>query len=198
VAAAIVVVLGVGIRLAIGGAGVGERSAVVMSLLLTLAAWLAARLLGGVRVALIVACVATALLDIAALPRHDPPPYDDLQAFYSTDQVFSARLVVPGGGASDVQVLAQPVFSGNQPRFGLAGDVNGAAYQWRCTFAHGIQRIALPITAVRGGSADVRLHLTGTPARDGDYLIVYASSRLGGFVVSIGMPDPGATRCTQE
>jgi hypothetical protein len=42
----------------------------------------------------------------------------------------------------------------------------------------------------------VQLHLTGSPSRDGDYLIVYASSRQGGYLISPGSPDPNATRCS--
>jgi hypothetical protein len=45
----------------------------------------------------------------------------------------------------------------------------------------------------------VRLHLTGSPSRDGDYLVVYASSRLGGFDIAL-QPQSGldgsVIRCT--
>jgi hypothetical protein len=196
VGAAVVVLAGIAVRLVVGGVGVGERSAVVMSVLLTLAAWLAALLLRGPRVALLVALAATALLDVAALPPRDTAPYDDLQAFYRTDQVLSATLPVSRSGSA-LNLLVQPVFAGAQPRFGLAGEVNGTAYRWSCAFAHGIQTVALPVT-VQGDTADVRLQLTGAPARDGDYLIVYMSSRLGGYVISLGSPQAGATRCTEE
>ena len=166
-----------------------------MSLLLTLGAWLAARVLGGPRVALLVTLLATALLDLAALPPRDPPPYDDLEAFYRTDQVLSASVPASGRQADALNVLVQPVFSGAQPTFGLAGEVNGTAYQWTCAFAHGIQNVALPVS-VQGSSAEIRLHLTGAPSREGDYLIVYASSKLGGFVISLGPPDARATNCS--
>ena len=188
--------LGVGLRLAIGGAGVGERSAVVLLVLLAGGVWLVARLVARPRVALLAVLAATAMFDLAALPPRDQPAYDDLQAFYATDQVLSATLSVPAGNtATQLSLLVQPEFTGAQPRFGLAGEVNRAAYQWTCPFTHGIQTISLPIAA-QGPQIDLQLHLTGAPARDGDYLIVYASSRQGGFLISLGPSDPSATRCS--
>ena len=189
-----VLVLGAVVRLAMRGAGVGERSALVMMLLLVGCTWLAARYVAGPRVALFAAVVATVLFDVAALAPRDQPVYDDLQAFYSTDQVLSANAPIASGGATAINVLVQPVFGGAQPRFGLAGDVNGTAYQWTCQFTHGIQTIALPVAA-EGTVADLSLHLTGSPSRDGDYLIVYASSRQGGFIVSARPADQSATHC---
>jgi hypothetical protein len=195
VAALAVVVIGIGARLIIGGPGIGERSAVVMMVLLAGCAWLAALVVAGRRVALVVVLVATLLFDVAALPLHDQPAYDDLQAFYATDQVLSATIPVTPGGASAINLLVQPVFTGPQPRFGLAGDVNGTAYQWTCPFAHGIQTLVLP-ASVSGNQAEVNLRLTGSPSHDGDYLIAYISSRLGGFVVSSGSAGPSATHCS--
>jgi hypothetical protein len=117
--------------------------------------------------------------------------------------VLSAQLPVPGAADdTDITLLVQPVFSGAQARFGLAGDVNGTSLQWSCPFQHGIQRLALgvPSEVVRGQpTADVRLHLSGTPERESDYLVVYTSSRLGGFVISLdpaGSPSANVTRCS--
>jgi hypothetical protein len=196
VASALVVLAGVAIRLGVGGAGIGERSAVVMSLLLIIPAWLAARLLSGPRTALLVVLVISGLLDLAALPPRNPPPYDDLQAFYRTDQVLSAHVPVPPGGASTLTLLAQPVFSGTQPQFGLGGEINGLSATWTCPFTRGVHWLALPVALSGVAQANVQLHLTGSPGRDGDYLIVYASSQQGGFLISLGPPDPSATRCS--
>jgi hypothetical protein len=192
----IVIVAGLGLRLAIGGTGIGARSAVVMSLLLLIATWLAARLLSGPRTALLGVLALSVLLDIGAFPPRNPPPYDDLQAFYRTDQILPAELAVPATGATTLSLLVQPVFSGAHPQFGLAGQIEGSAVQWNCAFAHGIQWLALPVRLTGTGQADVRLNLTGSPSRDGDYLIVYASSQKGGFLISLGSPDPNATLCS--
>ena len=200
-AAAGVVLLGLIVRLAVGGSGVGQRSAMVMTVLLAVAAWLAARMLSGRRAALAVCIVFVAVLDIAALPARDTAEYDDLQAFYRTDQAISATPAVPAGSDLAVAMLAQPVFSGSQPQFALAGDVNGTSLSWACPFQHGIQRLALPVpaSALSQGSANVQLRLTGSPSRDGDYLVAYASSRMGGFDIAVqpvaGL-DANVTRCT--
>jgi hypothetical protein len=191
-----VVAAGLALHLAIGGTGVGVRSALVMSLLLLIPTWLAARLLSGPRTALFAVLALSALLDVGAFPPRNPPVYDDLQAFYRTDQVLRAQLPIPPTGASTLSLLVQPVFNGAQPQFGLAGQIDGSAVQWNCAFAHGIQWLALPVRLSAKGEANVQLRLTGSPSRDGDYLIVYASSRQGGFLVSLGSPDPSATRCS--
>jgi hypothetical protein len=125
------------------------------------------------------------------------PKYDDLQAFYRTDQVLQTQVAVPAADAV-MSVMAQPVFAGDQPTFGLSGEVNGESLQWNCNFRRGIQRIALPLPRQNLGTAEVKLHLTGTPSRDGDYLIVYASSLRGGFLVSLDPAsslDSSANRC---
>jgi hypothetical protein len=205
-AAVAVLVVGLGLRLALGGGGVGDRSAVVMSVLLVVAAWLAAWLLSGPRAALLVSLVLVALLDLGALPSRNAVPYDDLEAFYRTDQVLSAQPAVPRGAdpaGVAITLQAQPYFAAAQPRFGLAGEVNGTPLQWTCTFPRGIQQIALPLpvglaSADPAGTADVRLHLTGAPDHTSEYLVVYASSRQGGFVISlepIGALDASVTRC---
>ena len=97
-------------------------------------------------------------------------------------------------------LLVEPVFPAGaaQPRFGLAGEVGGAALAWDCAFQRGLQHLALPVPPV-SGSLDVRLHLTGSPTRETDYLLVYASAPRGGFLVSlVGAADvaPGTTVCT--
>jgi hypothetical protein len=203
----VVLVIGLGLRLVLGGGGVGDRSAVVMSVLLAVAGWLAAWLLAGPRAALVVGLVLVALLDLAALPARNASDYDDLEAFYRTDQTLSAQLAVPGGGDQGgglaITLLAQPYFAGAQPRFGLAGEVNRTPLQWTCDFPRGIQRIALPLpvgvaASESNDTADVRLHLTGVPDHNGEYLVVYSSSRQGGFVISlepIGAQNTSETRC---
>lgn len=202
-AAALILVVGLVLRLVLGGGGVGDRSAIVMTVLLAASAWLAVQLLAGPRVALFVTLALVVILDLAALPARRSVEYDDLQAFYSTDQTFAAQLAVPPGSAGQdlaISLLAQPVFNGAQAQFGLAGDVDGTAMQWTCQFQHGVQRIALPLSTIAlNGTADVRLHLSGAPNRESEYLVVYASSRLGGFMVSLqrqAMLDSGVTRCS--
>jgi len=180
---------GVGLRVLFGGGGVGDRSAVVMSVLLCVGVWVAARLLGGPRAAFLATLALVALLDLAALPQRNTPEYDDLQAFYRTDQVLSSRVPVPVGsdGEAVLTVLAQPTFTGSEPRFGIAGSINGTPLSWSCAFARGIQTLALPLPAgvVRPGeTADVQLHLSGSTSRESDYLVVYASSQRPGFLVS--------------
>jgi hypothetical protein len=47
----------------------------------------------------------------------------------------------------------------------------------------------------------VRLHLTGAPARESDYLLVYASSARGGVLVSLVAAedvDQAATICALQ
>jgi hypothetical protein len=176
----------------------------VMAVLLSVGVWAAARLLGGPRVAFFATVCVVALLDVAALPQRSPPAYDDLQAFYRTDQVLATRASGPPGvdSGAALTVLAQPAFGGAQPQFGLAGSVNGTPLSWGCVFGRGIQTLALPLPGglVRSGQdADVQLHLTGTPTREGDYLVVYASSQRGGYLVSL-VPTSGldatVTRCS--
>ncbi|HEX8967317.1 MAG TPA: hypothetical protein VF937_05515, partial [Chloroflexota bacterium] len=114
---------------------------------------------------------------------------------------------VPAGqGALALRLLVRPVFDAAQPRFGLAADVNGTALNWTCAFVRGeIQPVALPIPleALRGTAlADVSLRLSGSPSRETDYLLVYASSRQGGVLVSLeplagSAPlEQPATQCT--
>jgi hypothetical protein len=57
----------------------------------------------------------------------------------------------------------------------------------------------VPARALSGAeSIDVRLHLTGSPSRESDYLLAYASARRGGFLVSLldgSALDGSATIC---
>lgn len=204
-AAAGALAVGLGARLAIGGAGVGDRSAVVMATLLSIGVWLAARLLGGPKTAFLVTAGLLTLLDLAALPPRDAPIYDDLEAVYRTDQVLSARLA-PATGAlqssTALTLLVQPIYAGAQPTFGLAGEIDGTTLSWRCQFEHGMQQLALPLpppVLTNGTNAlDVKLHLSGAPDRETDYLLVYASSRRGGLLISLddaGSLGPSLTRC---
>jgi hypothetical protein len=198
-----VLAVGLGVRALLGGAGVGDRSAMVMSVLLSVGAWVAARVLAGPRVAFCVTLVVVALLDVAALPQRDPPAYDDLQAFYRTDQMLATQVAVPAsvGGDAALTLVAQPTFAGSQPRFGLSGTVNGVALSWTCAFERRIQTLGLPLpagTLQPGQPADVQLHLTGEPSREREYLVAYASSQRGGFLIS-AVPaaglDASMTRC---
>jgi hypothetical protein len=201
-----VLVLGLGVRLAIGGSGVGDRSALVMVCLFSVGAWLTARVLSGTRVACFVTLAVVALLDLAALPARNPAEYDGVQAFDRTDQVLATQVPVPAGFGSGgtLMLLVQPVFAGAQPSFELAGQVNGTPLSWRCAWERRIARVALPVpaaVAVGGASADVRLYLRGAPGRETDYVLVYTSSRRGGFVLSLEGPgadaaDSEATHCT--
>jgi hypothetical protein len=195
-----VVVLGLLVRFFVGGARVGDLSAMVMTVLLAIATWLAARLLAGPRAALTATLVLVVLLDLAAFAPRTPPEYDDLEAFYRTDQSLTARLSAPADGPLAITLLARPVFAGAQAQFGLAGEVNGTSVAWTCPFQRGIQRLAMPLPAeTASGTADIRLHLTGSPNHDSEYLVAYASSKLGGFVVGlqpIASLDQSVIRCT--
>jgi hypothetical protein len=202
-ASAAVLVVGLGLRLALGGAGLGDRSALVMATLLTVCAWLAARLVGGARTAFLVGLGLMAVLDLAALPPRGAPEYDEVQAWYRTDQVVSAQVVPSSTNASSLRVMAQPVFDAGQPRFGLAGEVNGVSVSWTCRFARESRHLVLPIPREAlggsGSSVDVRLHLTGSPTRESDYLILYLSSRRGGPLITLdgdAAADQTATTCS--
>ncbi len=199
-----VLLLAVGLRLTLHGGGVGERSAAVMMVLLGLSTWAAAVVLATPRTAFLVTLGLVALLDVAALPARTVTEYDDRQAFYQTDQVLAARVSISPATQTRpaLTLLVEPLFSGAQPQFGLAGDVGGTLLAWDCAFRRGLQRLALPIpisTIDNAAALDVRLHLTGSPTRESDYLLVYASSARGGFLVSMsGAADlaQGGTLCT--
>jgi hypothetical protein len=101
-------------------------------------------------------------------------------------------------------LLVEPVFPASeaQPAFGLAGDVGGSTLTWECAFRHGQQVLALPVVppaAINAGTLHVSLHLTGSPSRETDYLLAYASAPHGGLLVSLvdaAAVAPGATTCT--
>jgi hypothetical protein len=100
-------------------------------------------------------------------------------------------------------LVVEPVSTGSgQPAIGVAGDVGNATLAWSCPFQRGMQRLALPVPsdAIAGqGELDVRLHLTGSPSREGDFLLAYASSRKRGFLVSMVSAadlEQNATTCT--
>jgi hypothetical protein len=203
--AAAVLVVGIGLRLALGGGGVGDSSAIVMTTLLAGGAWVATLLVGTPRAAFLVTLGLVALLDLAALPVRNAPEYDARDAFFQTDQVIAAQApIAPGRAEPTLVLLVEPVFpsAATQPSFGLAGDVGSTALAWDCAFQRGLQQLALPlpeVAVVGSESVAVRLHLTGSPARQTDYLLVYASAVRGGFLASVvGGAElaPTATRCT--
>ena len=202
IAAGVLVLVGLALRLILGGAAVGEVSASVMSALLAAGGWTAARLLGGPRLALALTAVLMAFLDLAALPARHPPPYDGLEAIFSTDQRLTTRLTVTADTGSVITLVARPVFSGAQPNFALSGTVNGASVAWDCAFGHQAQHLALPLPPGGpgpGASADVSLRLSGSPSRESDYLIVYSSSKQGGPLVALepsANVDEHATLCS--
>jgi hypothetical protein len=192
-AAAGVLVVGMGVRLALGAGGTGDRSAVIMAAMLITGAWLTAMLVGTPRLAFGVTLGLVALFDLAALPSRSEPAYDSREAFFRTDQSFSAQVSAPPTGAPNAMLLTlpvEPVFpvSASQPKFGLAGEVGGASLEWDCTFSRGLQTVALPVppsALASAGPVDVRLHLTGAPSRETDYLLAYASAAHGGFLMSV-------------
>ena len=98
-------IVGLGARLALGGTGAGDRSALVMATLLTLGAWLAARLIGGPRTAFLVSLGLVVLFDVAALPPRGVTEYDGVEAWYRTDQVVAAQLARPTTGAANLTLL---------------------------------------------------------------------------------------------
>jgi hypothetical protein len=206
IGAAAVWVVGVLVRLALGGAGTGDVSAGLMAALLGLGVWLTAMLLGRPRTAFALVLGLVVLLDLAALPPRFEPDYDSREAFYRADQVLSAHVGFDPSGVQTsplLSLLVEPVFpaSAPQPRFGLAGEVGGVSIAWSCTFRRGLQQLALPVppAALSGRqTVDVRLHLTGSPSRESDYLLAYASANRGGFLVSLldaSALDGRATTC---
>jgi hypothetical protein len=199
--AAAALLLGLGLRLAFGAGGIGDVSAMVMACLVAIGVWLAAVLAASFRAAFFCVLGLMVLLDLGALPVRGPI-YDDREAFFRTDQVLRTSVAAPTAGDAWLLVLAEPVFSGSQPRFGLSGSVGGASAAWTCEYRHGMQWLTLPVATAGlepGRPSDVTLQLTGSPARDGDYLLVYSSATRGGFLVSLvgasEVPED-ATRCT--
>jgi hypothetical protein len=203
--AALALAVGLAVRLVLGASGPGDRAATVMMVLLALGGWIVALLVNSPRGAFFALLGLVALLDLGALPARNPPAYDEREAFYRTDQVLSARVPVASGlgqGEPVVTVLVEPVFAGQSARFSLAGEIGDATLAWNCAFRRDLQRLALPVPAAlltAPGPLDVRLHLIGSPNRETDYLLVYASARRGGPLVSLTRASdagPDATLCT--
>ena len=198
---------GIGLRLALGGGGIGDVSAAIMLTLLVSSAWTAAMLVSTPRTAFWFALGLVALANLAALPARNSPEFDAREAFYRTDQTLVAQLPVAAGIAQaqpTLTLLVEPIFPSAQtaPKFELAGEAGGTqrALAWRCGFRRGLQWLALPLPIqVVGGAAtlEVRLRLTGTPSRESYYLLVYSSAARGGFVVDLvgAAQSPSAPLC---
>jgi hypothetical protein len=197
IGAAVVVVLGTLVRLIVAGTSVPRLSGTVLAVLLWLGVWLAMVLLTNPRVAFFVGLAAMAVVDVSAFPPRVSVSFDDREVLYRTDQSLAVHVSAVVGDTL-LTVLAEPVFAGAQPRFGLAGQVGGTAVEWSCTWRRGRQVVALPLPASATGGFDVQLRLIGTPSRDGDYLLVYASSAQPGPVILTTSPSAlkdDATMC---
>jgi hypothetical protein len=183
-------VLAVTLRFALGGGGVGARSAVVMLTLLVLglglAAWLGTRSARGV---FWIVLATSAAVDLGALPVRNAPEYDEREALYRVDQAVGRSVEVPSNGSPlMLTVLAQAVWPADrpQPAFGVAAEVAGQQLAWRCEFERDIRRLALPVPGeivANAQNVDARLRLTGVPSRETDYLVVYSSSGQGGYLI---------------
>ncbi len=187
VGALLVLMAGSLVRLALAGFNVPSLSAAVLGAILWICVWVVALLLANPRVAFIVGLIAMAILTLGALPPRTSVEYDERQALYRTDQAISAHLA-PARGDTLLLAVVEPVFTGPQPRFGLVGDLGTTRVTWTCPFQHGVQRLALPLPQGSTAPIDLKLGLTGTPARDGDYLLVYGSARQGGPLLTTVSP----------
>lgn len=187
-----IAVLGALPRLALAS-GPGGRSALVMSVLLAMGAGLVGWLLGSPRAALLATLGATLAFDLAALPPHAAPTYDDRQALYRTDQALTVQA---HGSGRLLPLVVEARFAADQPRWQLAGEVGTTSTIWDCRWQHGPQHIALSVpegsTPGPQGSVEVRLHLLGAPSREGDYLLVYSSAA----EPSVPLVEPGAVGAT--
>jgi hypothetical protein len=171
------------LRVWLAGMGVPGLSGLFLGVLLWLGAWLAAVLVASPRTAFLVGLAIMAVLNIAALPPRTFVQYDERVALHRTDQSLS----IPARGATAV-LLVEPVYTGDDAAFGLAGDVGSTRLEWTCPFRRGMQRLALPVPA---NVSEVRLHLTGNPSRESEYLLVYLSSAQGGpFLAERAGLDP--------
>jgi len=159
-ASMLVLIVGTLVRLAARPIDIAAASAALLAALLWLGVWLAVVLVSKPRSAFFIGVAAMVMLDLAALSPRTVVDFDQREALYRTDQTLT--LPVPPG-TTQLVVLVEPVFDGAQPRFALAG--------WSCPWQHARQYLALPLPS---GTTTVGLRLTGSPARDGDYLIVYA------------------------
>jgi hypothetical protein len=192
-----VLAAGLLVRLTLGGFDIPKLSGALLVALLWLGVWLVSLLLANARVAFWVGLASMLVLDLGALPPRAAVEFDDREVLYRTDQVVSVR-VAPAAGESTLLVVAEPVLEGTQARFGLAADVASTYVEWSCPLRRGIQRLALPLPPVGAGALDIRLKLTGAPSRDGDYLLIYASSAQHGLLVSTAGPasvGDDVTRC---
>jgi hypothetical protein len=179
----LVLAVGCAARLVLGGLNAPNLSATLLGLLLGAGVAVTAWLVLAPRAGFVAALAAMLVLNVAALTPRAIAPYDERQALYRTDQDLS--LPVPNG-ASSVQVLVEPVLTGPTPRFGLAGNLdNGPVVAWSCPWRPGMQRVELPLPT---SGSTLRLRLTGSPSRDGDYLLVYTA-------VQGPTAAPDAVRC---
>jgi hypothetical protein len=203
IASLVVLLLGLGARWLLGGGGVGDRSAAVMLLILTIGVWLATALLSSARTAFFVTLALVLVVDVAALPARNPPEFDDREALFRPEQRLASTVPVPGTSLADpvLTVLVEPVWATvEHPPFGLAAEINGTAVGWECPFQRGRQKVALPLPPTLrpspGASLDVQLYLTGDPRRESDYVLVYASSARGGFLVDLNSAAAVAASAT--
>ena len=176
--------------MAIGHAQIGAVSAAVLVVLLGVGVWAGTALLLPPRTSAAVTAGLVLLLDVQAFRPRAEPAYDERVALYGTDQVVSAP--VSGTGPA-LSVIVEPVFAGQHPAFGVATDVGGTPVSWSCGFVQGRQRLILPLPPMLVGSTEVSVRLTGTPRRDGDYLLVFLSARRGGPLVDAIEPTAAAT-----
>jgi hypothetical protein len=160
VASLIVLLMGTLLRLVVRPLDVAAASAALLAALLWLGVWLTALMVATPRAGFLIGLAAMLMLDLAAFPPRAVVDFDQREALYRTDQTLT--LPVPPG-TTQLVVLVEPVFDGAQPRFALAG--------WSCPWQRGRQYVALPLST---GTTSVDLRLTGSPSRDGEYLIVYA------------------------
>ena len=196
--------VGLGLRLALGGGGVGDRSALVMATLLSVGAWLAARLLSTPPTAFLVTLGVIGPArprGAAGAQRAGVRLSRGVLPYRPGDHRAGAPGVAAGsadaGAAGGASV---PPAGEAQPRFGLAGEVGSAALAWDCAFQRGLQHLALPVPLRWLARDPFGLHLTGSPTRETDYLLVYASAPRGGFLVSlVGAADVAqATVCDDD
>jgi hypothetical protein len=205
-----ILVLGLAGRVALGGGGIGDFSAVVMLVLVGVSVWLATWALSqSERAACVAILIAVIVVDFGALPTRNMAGYDERDALFRTDQAVARTLPVDaslGSGQKPtvLTVVAEAVYPSalQQPQFQVAADVGQTPLQWQCTFGRGVQTFALPVPAsalADQSAVDVQLRVTGTPTREDDYLLVYSSSARGGYLMSLDDASAlGAdvTRCT--
>jgi hypothetical protein len=190
-ATAAVLVLGAFVPLVMAP-GIGHLSAAVMTLLLGCSAAAVGLGLGSPRSAFVATLGLMLLLGLGRLPPRAAPGYEEPQALWQTDQTIDVSV---SGGTEAVTarlvVLAEPVFGGQQPPFGVAATVNGTPVAWQCPFQHGRQWLELPLDNPTASSLDVRLRLSGAPDREHNYLVVYRSANRDAYLIGL-TEDPSA------